>query len=197
MPAPNPTLDQWWQATIDLVPRGLLWTRRRASNFGKLIEAIATERQLRHQRKLILLDIESVPTTAFELLPDWERASGLPDPCLAAPAGLEQRWQALADVWFADHPPTPDNMIAWANQAGWNIAIREQRAFVAGISIAGDTVGENDSTWVVTVGGQVRHFFHAGRNVAGDPLWDFPDLGTLECVLRRANPGHLMVFFTI
>jgi uncharacterized protein YmfQ (DUF2313 family) len=196
-PAPDPSFDQWWQATADLLPRGLLWARRQTSNLGKLVGAIAQERMLRHQRKLILLSTESVPTSAVELLPEWEQAAGRPDPCLAAPVGLEQRWAALADVYFADHPPTPDNMVAWALSAGWNITIREQLSFVAGVSIAGDPAGEDDNVWVVTVGGQVRHFFKAGENVGGDPLWDFPDLSTLECILRRANPGHLLVFFTI
>jgi hypothetical protein len=66
VPAPNPSLDDWYRATVDLVPRGILWSRDRLSNFGKLISTIAQERQLRHQRKLILLQSESVPTTSVE-----------------------------------------------------------------------------------------------------------------------------------
>jgi uncharacterized protein YmfQ (DUF2313 family) len=197
MKAPNPGLPDWVQATFDLLPRGLMWPRDLLSNLGKIVSVIAQERQTRHQRKLILLEIESVPTSAVELLPEWEKALGLPDPCLAAPTTLAARWAAIADVFFADHPPTPANMVTWAARAGWNISIREQRDFVAGVSMAGDAVGESDFVWVVTVLDQVRTYFRAGQSTAGDPLWNFPDLSTLECVLRRASPAHTQVFFIV
>jgi uncharacterized protein YmfQ (DUF2313 family) len=197
MKAPNPGLPDWVQATFDLLPRGLMWPRDLLSNLGKIVSVIAQERQIRHQRKLILLEIESVPTSAVELLPDWEKALGLPDPCLAAPTALAARQAAIADVFFADHPPTRVNMVRWAAQAGWNVTIREQRDFVAGVSMAGDAVGESDFVWAVTVLDQVRTYFRAGQSTSGDPLWDFPDLTTLECVLRRAAPGHTQVYFIV
>jgi uncharacterized protein YmfQ (DUF2313 family) len=124
--APNPGLPDWVQATFDLLPRGLMWPRDLLSNLGKIVGVIAQERQARHQRKLILLEMESVPTSAVELLPEWEKALGLPDPCLAAPTSLAARWTAIGDVFFAQHPPTPANMVTWAAHAGWNITIREE-----------------------------------------------------------------------
>lgn len=195
--APNPSLADFWRATIELLPRGIAWTRNRLSNVGKLVSVIAQERQTRHQRKLILLEIESVPTLAVELMPDWERALGLPDPCLPLPGTLAARWAAIADVFFADHPPTPENMIAWAATAGWNITIREQRDFIAGISEAGDTIGESDFVWVVTILDQVISFFLAGQAAGGDLLFTFPDIATLRCVLQRAAPAHTQITFIV
>jgi len=193
--APQPLLADWLAATMDLLPQGYAWSRNLASNLGGLVGIIAGERLLRHASHIAVLEVESLPTSAVELLPEWEEAASLPDPCRALPGTLEQRWDALADVFFADHPPTPANMIAWALSAGWNITIREQRSFVAGVSMAGDAIGENDFVWVVTVLDQVRLYFVAGRNVGGDPLWTFPDLTTLECILLRAAPAHTQVYF--
>jgi uncharacterized protein YmfQ (DUF2313 family) len=195
--APRPTFAEWLSATMDLWPLGIAWSRDPASNLTKLSGVIAQERQTRHERKLQLLDVEAVPTSSAELLPDWEQALGLPDPCRAVPGTRAERIAQLADVFFADHPPTPANMTAWALAAGWNITIREQRDFVAGVSMAGDAVGESDFTWVVTVLNQQQTFFIADRNFANDPLWTFPDLTTLQCVIRRAAPGHHRVFFIL
>ena len=197
MKAPNPSATEWWQATIDLLPQGLAWARDQASNIGKIFSVIAQERSVRHQRKLILLEIESIPTAAVELLPDWEQALGLPDPCRPLPGSLGERWAAIADVFFAQHPPTPANMVAWAASAGWNITIREQRNFIAGVSEAGDVVGENDFTWVVTILDQVITYFRAEQAASEDLLYSFPDVETLECVLRRAAPAHTQVFFVV
>lgn len=195
--APRPSTAEWLAATFDLLPQGRAWSRDPASNLGKLIAVIASERQLAHERALQLLETEAFPPTTAELLTDWERVAGLPDPCRAVPGTYGERIAELVDVLFADHVPTPAMMVALAARAGWNVTIREQRDFVAGISVAGDTVGESDFVWVVTVLDQSIDFFHAGGNVAGDPLWTFPDLSTLECVLRRAAQAHTRLYFIV
>jgi uncharacterized protein YmfQ (DUF2313 family) len=195
--APRPSADEWLGATMDLLPPGIAWSREPTSNLGKLLSVISAERQLNHERALLLLEVEGFPTTSVELLADWEQDVGLPDPCKPVPGSLAERWAALADIFFADHPPTPANMVLWAAQAGWNITIREQRDFVAGVSMAGDVAGESDFVWVVTVLDQVRTYFRAGQSTSGDPLWNFPDLASLQCVLRRANPGHLQLYFIV
>lgn len=197
MSAPRPTFDAWLTATFDLLPQGIAWARETTSNLGKLLSVVAAERRQRHERALILLEVESFPSFAVELLEEWERAVGLPDPCRAAPGTLIERRSELIDRWFADHVPTPELMIELAEQAGWNITIREQLDFVAGISLSGQPVGESDFVWVVTVLDQVRTYFRAGQSTSGDPLWTYPDLSTLECVLRRANPGHLQLYFIV
>jgi uncharacterized protein YmfQ (DUF2313 family) len=195
--APKPSSDEWLGATMDLLPQGIAWPRDPGSNLGKLLGVIADERQADHERALVLLEVEGFPTTSVELLPDWEQDVGLPDPCKPLPGSLAERWAALADIFFADHPPTPANMVLWASQAGWNVTIREQRDFVAGISQAGDAVGESDFVWVVTVLDQARTYFRPSQSTSGEPLWNFPDLSTLQCVLRRANPGHLQLYFIV
>lgn len=182
---------------MDLLPRGIAWSREHESNVGKVLQVIAGERAQRHDRKLTLLEVESFPASSVELLPEWEQVAGLPDPCRPVPGTLAERRSELIDQLFGDHAPTPTMMIALARRAGWNITIREQRDFVAGISMAGDPVAESDFTWIVTVLGQSISFFRASQNASGDPLWTFPDLSTLECVLRRAAPAHTNLIFFV
>ncbi|MBR2813485.1 MAG: DUF2313 domain-containing protein [Reyranella sp.] len=195
--APRPSIADWLQATMDLLPLGIAWPREPTSNVGKVLQVIADERAQRHDRKLVLLEVESFPPSAVDLLPEWERVAGLPDPCRPAPGTLAERRSELIDQLFGDHTPTPALMIALAARAGWNITIREQRDFIAGISMAGDPVGESDHTWIVTVLDQSISFFRAGGNAGGDPLWTWPDLSTLECVLRRAAPAHTNLIFYV
>jgi len=196
--APRPTLDGWLEATYALMPPGpIVWPRDPASNWGGLLGVIAEERRQRHNRALVLLDSESFPTTALELLPEFEELAGLPDPCRPLPGTLAQRRAELVDQFFADHVPTRELLLKLAGQAGWNIEIHEQQDFVAGLSVAGEPVGESDFVWIVYVLGQSIEFFRAGQNAAGDVLFTFPDISTLECVLRRASPAHCQVHFVV
>lgn len=193
----RPTLGEWLGATLDLLPQGLAWSRDPDSNLGKLLGVAAEERRLRHDRAVVLLDVESYPPFSVELLADWEKAVGLPDPCRAAPGTLAERRSELVDRLFAPHVPTVELMVALAAQAGWEVEILERRSFVADVSVAGERIAESDFEWIVNVLGQSIDFFHAGQNVAGDPLWTFPDIATLECVLRRAAPAHTQVYFIV
>lgn len=194
----RPTIEGWVEATYALMPPGqVVWPRDPASRWGKLLGVIAEERRLRHDRKLTLLDSESFPSTALELLPEFEKVAGLPDPCRPLPGTLAQRRAELIDQFFADHVPTKQLMLDLAKKAGWNVEIHEQQDFVAGLSLAGEPVGESDFVWIVYLIDASIAFFHAGSNVAGDVLFTFPDISTLECVLRRAAPAHTQVYFVV
>jgi uncharacterized protein YmfQ (DUF2313 family) len=195
--APRPGEADWREATFALAPRGLAWPRDPESIWGRLLSIVADERRQRHDRALTLLDIESFPSTAVDLLPEWERLAGLPDPCRPAPGTLAQRRVELIDQLFGDHAPTKELMLDLAVKAGWDIEIHEQQDFVAGLSMAGEPVGESDFVWIVHVLGQSIEFFRAGQNAAGDVLFTFPDISTLECVLRRAAPAHTSVHFVV
>lgn len=196
--APRPSSLGWLEATFALMPPGpIVWPRDPDSRWGKLLGVLAEERRLRHERALQLLDVESFPSTGVELLAEWEQVAGLPDPCRPLPGTLAQRRAELVDQFFADHVPTKDLMLRLAVQAGWDIEIHEQQDFVAGLSMAGEPVGESDFVWIVYVLGQSIDFFRAGQNAAGDVLFTFPDISTLECVLRRASPAHCQVHFVV
>jgi uncharacterized protein YmfQ (DUF2313 family) len=63
-----------------LLPRGLAWPRAVDAHLTKLLSAFSLEFARVDQRVDDLLD-EADPRSTLELLPEWERMAGLPDPC--------------------------------------------------------------------------------------------------------------------
>jgi uncharacterized protein YmfQ (DUF2313 family) len=81
-----------WQS---FMPRGQAWTRSVFSVFHALAEAVAVEFGRIQARADGLLD-EMDPRSTTELIADWERITGLPDPCaVAAPTSLDGRRAAV------------------------------------------------------------------------------------------------------
>lgn len=77
-----------------LLPTGGAWPRGEDTVYHQLNAGLAAEFARIDQRAADLLE-EMDPRTTTELLPDWERVAGLPDPCTAAPTTLEGRRAAL------------------------------------------------------------------------------------------------------
>ncbi len=73
------------QKLLSLLPNGAAWPRETGTVLAAIAEAGAGEFS-RVQQRLNALLVEDDPRRAVELLPDWEEAYGLPDPC----AGTEQ-----------------------------------------------------------------------------------------------------------
>ncbi len=82
-----------------LFPRGAAWNFSAQflseTVFNQLAEAIAIEFGRVDGRAQDLL-AEMDPRTTTELIEDWERVCGLPDPCAAAPTTLADRRAAVA-----------------------------------------------------------------------------------------------------
>ena len=69
-----------------LLPIGPAWPREYDSTLMALIGGLSQIWGDVDGRAADLLETESDPRTTVELLPDWERAWGLPDPCVKAAA---------------------------------------------------------------------------------------------------------------
>src|SRR5215813_10315339 len=78
-----------------LLPHGPAWERDRDSVQGRLIYGLAGVWGDADGRAADLLERESDPRQTVELLPDWERAWGLPDPCMSEPRTIADRQIAL------------------------------------------------------------------------------------------------------
>ena len=89
-----------------LFPRGATWNFA-APVFGQLAEAIAIEFARIDARAVDLL-AEMDPRTTTELIADWERVCGLPDPCAAAPTTLADRRAAVTARLLARGTPGPN-----------------------------------------------------------------------------------------
>jgi uncharacterized protein YmfQ (DUF2313 family) len=131
--------DDYIDALAALLPVGPAWPRENDSTLMALIGGLA---QIWgdpvDKRAADLLEIESDPRTTVELLPDWERNFGLPDPCYTAPQSVGERQLALVMRMTMVGAQSREFFIGVAAQIGYTITITEYRTFVVGIDSVGD-----------------------------------------------------------
>lgn len=73
-----------------LLPPGPAWELERKPELAATLQALAPELARIDARALDLLG-EMMPATVLNLVPDWERVMGLPDPCLGGDPAFEDR----------------------------------------------------------------------------------------------------------
>jgi uncharacterized protein YmfQ (DUF2313 family) len=181
-----------------LLPTGPAWPRDPDTVLTQLLESWAEEFARLDARAHQLLD-ETDPRTAYELLADWERVLGLPDPCTAAATTLSARrlacWRKLA----YQSGQTPAFYIEMAAAIGFEIEINEfdpdVDAYDASLAAA-VAAGRWRHIWRV-------HVLNAGsfnHMIAGDPAGTALLVGDaaldLECLIRAAKPAHSHVIFS-
>jgi uncharacterized protein YmfQ (DUF2313 family) len=89
-------------------------------------------------RASTLLEVESDPRQTIELLPDWERNFGLPDPCYSAPQSIDQRQLALVMRMTLQGGQSRAFFIQVAQMIGYTITITEYRPFFIAMDGCGD-----------------------------------------------------------
>ena len=192
------TADDYAQQLRALLPTGAAWPQEPDAVLSQLLAGEAEELARLDARSHRLLD-ETDPRTAYELLGDWERVLGLPDPCTAAATTLSARrlacWRKLA----YQAGQTPAFFIALAASIGFDIEIHEFDPDVDAYdsSLAAEVAaGRWRYIWRV-------HVLNAGTfnyMVAGDPagtaLLEGEASLDLECIISAARPAHTHVIFT-
>ena len=176
--APNLTADDYATNLHQLMPRGLAWTRRVQSTLGALIAGYAIG-LARADADIRRLNDEADPRSTTEMLPEWETAAGLPDPCVTAPQTLGERRKALYS--------------RVTSTGGANAAYFEQVARDLGYT---PRVVEVDThVWRLDVAEETKvTLFRSGSSRAGDRLRTFGN-EQLECVINRLKPAHTRVLF--
>lgn len=86
------TLDQHVTAIAANLPSGRVWVPKmlRGSNLNGLLRGIASE-FLRMDEMLERYVDQSVPTETVDYLEEWERALGIPDPCVPLETEIAKR----------------------------------------------------------------------------------------------------------
>ena len=220
----EPPVDTWVQRTAAeyaqafnaLLPTGPAWPREPdrvlqkfvaglAGIWGDPVESLAA----------LLLTQESDPRSTVVLLPDWEKAWGLPDACAPSPNSIAERQQALVAKMTLLGGQSREFFIAAAASIGYQIRIREYSPFMCGVSEVGDTrrldagvggdgahyrweIGSPDMRfyWTVSVDSVRIANFHVGAGICGvTPLLGFSLPVDLECLLMRWKPAHTEVIF--
>jgi uncharacterized protein YmfQ (DUF2313 family) len=142
--------DTWTQRTAaeyaqgfnSLLPRGGAWPRDQESVLQKVVWGLAgIWGDPVEAEAALLLTKESDPRSTVMLLPDWERAWGLPDLCLAEPLTIADRQNALVSRMTMLGGQSRAFFIKLAASIGYVIRITEYAPFMCGVSECGDTTG--------------------------------------------------------
>jgi uncharacterized protein YmfQ (DUF2313 family) len=205
--------DDYTQAFLRLLPQGQAWPRAPDSTLARTCDGLSQYWGWVDGRAADLLEIESDPRKTVELLPDWERAWGLPDPCFPAAVSVEERQRMLVLVMTmlgAQSRKFFEDISAWVGKI---LDITEYSPFTCAISECGDTRYEYDDTgeyrwyigpeeqrfyWTISSEDAVLEWFRCGDPTAQSGLHPHCDIFTeapIDCLLQRWKPAHTEMVF--
>lgn len=182
-----------------LFPPGPIWSRVVGGRFAAFLAGAAEELARVHNEIAGLVD-EFDPSTTDDLLEDWERVAGLPEPCDPdPPTDKPTRRQLLVAKLRSVGGQTPSYYKAISDAAtGEDCTINE---FSGSLFTAGSTAGSPLYSsgwafwWSVSIPNTDPTFFKAGDG-AGGALAVYPStVSSLGCMLDRIKPEHTRFFF--
>ena len=195
MSAPNYSSADFTRALQNLMPRGPVWPTDPDSVLAQVIASLAPT-WARHTLRDNYLLQDAFPATAVELLPEWEAALGLPDPCAGASPTLQGRQaQVVARLTGVGGQSIP-YFIAYALKLGYTITVTEYTPFRMGCMTMGHRLGSADlaHTWSVNAPLHTVTPFRMGVSGMGEPLESWGN-AVLECELNEVKPAHTLLSF--
>jgi uncharacterized protein YmfQ (DUF2313 family) len=206
--------DDYGTDFLTLLPQGQAWPKYPGTTLDLACRGLADYWGTVDGRAADLLEIESDPRITMELLPDWERNWGLPDPCLThPPTALEQRRLALVTKMTMIGGQSRQFFIDLAKAYGYTITITEYAPYMTGVSRVGDQSGvynPGDPThyhwqlgppemrfyWTIHVSALSLTYFHCNSSQCGiDRLLDIGVATDLECALGKLKPAHTQIVY--
>ncbi len=179
-----------------LLPAGPAWDPDWVPALEKILLAMAKEMARMDARAFDVIN-EMDPAGVSELVPDWEKVMGLPDPCLGESPAFEDRRLAVRQRLMAVGAQSRAYFIEIAVRQGYPLSsITERRAPRFGRSTFGNAhfgTWTAQFMWTLNSGPRRR----LGRRF-GDSFWGqrfgVNPSGALECVIRRSAPAHTLEF---
>ena len=212
--------DDYRDAFLTLLPQGQAWPKHAMDSvLWQTCDGLNQYWGYVDSRAADLLERESDPRTTIELLPDWERNWGLPDPCFKSTPSVSDRQRMLVFKMTLLGGQSRDFFITNValDMLGYTVTISEYAPFMAGVSNVGDTrtppldpnllVGdyrwyigpaEMRFYWTVHVTNARLTWFRCGGG-GGEAGVDYHlEIGRfddLECLFNRWKPAHTQIVF--
>ena len=169
----------------NLLPLGPAWTDDPHAAVSRMFEGLAQELARIDGRCWALIH-EADPRSTQELLTDWQREFGLPDPCVQALGGTQTRAQLRAAL------------LGRLNSVGGSTAAYfTEVAATLGFAIRiTEFLGSNTPyQWQVevSIGKSLTQFSFASQFCEPWATWGST---LLECVLKRLAPAHTDLVFS-
>lgn len=180
-----------------LLPRGLAWALSRAAVLTALLQAWADEFSRIDARANALAD-EADPRTTAELLSDWERVAGLPDPCVTINQTIDQRRAALVSKLTLLGGQSRAYYISIAQAMGYPDATIEE--FTGGMNCnddCNDALGDIDGyfIWRLNLPASTGGIFVATCNSDCNSFLQSWGDEAIECRVNLLKPAHTQVIF--
>lgn len=189
------TEDQYLAQLQALLPPGSAWPHDADTDLTRLLSANAIELVRVSARADQLLN-EADPRTASELLSDWERVAGLPDPCVTADLTVDQRRASLVAKLTSLGGQSRAYFIALAESLGYaNSTITEYRPMTCN-DTCNDALNSADDrfVWQINLTQQGGTFIANCGSTCDSPLQAWGD-EAIECQISRYKPAHTNVIF--
>lgn len=182
-------------AAAALLPTGPVWPRHPGTTQEAVLTGlVAGLVRLRGRARALLGD--AFPGGAVELLPEWEAAVGLPDPCTGPIATVQGRRAAVVGRLAARGGQSVPYLVAVAAGLGVPVTIEEHAPARAGAATAGSPCASEAWAHALTVRAPEASvtLAAAGQTAAGEPLAEWGN-APLECALSRIRPAHTVIRF--
>jgi len=186
--------DAYTELQYQLQPTGPAWPKEGDSTSARVYPPTAGAMSLLHARLNGLID-EADGRTTSELLIDWERVVGLPDPCLDPPASTEERRRRVVQRLTYQGGQSVAFFIALLDALGFpGCTVKEYRPMKcnskcnAAINQGGWRYG-----WRVSVPEAANKKILTVTGRCNDPLASWGNPG-LECLLAIHKPAHTRLF---
>lgn len=165
---------------LALLPPGRIWPESRDSSFQALALALGYRLAEAHETLLRWFVQELDPRATIELLPEWEEALGLPDPCTPAAQTIQERRQRVVAALTVRPSPT----------------LQYLRALAEALGYAGALLIESPPfSLTITVPNPRVTYARTGASRCGDYLARYERASDLECVLQKQKPAHITLVF--
>lgn len=163
-----------------LLPPGRIWPERSDSLLHQLFVSLSMVLAEAHEAIVNAYWVELYPGTTFELLPEWEDMTGLPDPCAPPAQTIQERRARVIQRLTVQPRPTLEYLKELAVALGYNDLVLTE-------------TGPYEITAVVS-NPRVTYFL-AGESQCGDLLGKIDRAADLECLLQEQRPAHIAVVF--
>jgi uncharacterized protein YmfQ (DUF2313 family) len=189
--------EQYQSELLQLAPSGFAFSREPGSYVANTALAWAQEMARLSQRVDALMLNETDPRQTIELMPEWQRMVGLPDPCTGPLATIDaQRAQLLARLDPTLRGQSIPVIMRLAASFGYPITITEPQPYTCDSSCDDPIYDQRWAwAWFVNSAAPTSVFDKSCDDDCDTPLawWNN---ALLQCEIRRRAPSDTTVIFT-
>ena len=159
-----------------LLPGGSAWPRADDALLTQTLDALAEEYARIGERAASMI-AEFIPSSTTEMITEWERVMGLPDPCVGVLEGtLARRRAAVVAKLNGGGSASKAYYIALAAALGYTVTITEPSLH----------------TWQINAPATTVTYFDCATGASGDPLASWGD-EFFECFFQAIKPAHTIL----